>query len=94
MRTGLIQPRFMSRSHVCQSAMQCRENKIVYSPTITKTHFMLGGMHIHINLCRVQFQIEYKRGVATVVEHVSIGLLHRMSDQPVANNAAVHKKVL
>ena len=60
--------------------MQAGEDKIVYRATIPKTHLMLGGMHIDIDLRRIQFQEEHERRVATVIEHIAIRLLHGMRD--------------
>ncbi len=66
----------------------------MYCAPIAKAHLVLGGMHIHIHLGRIQLQVQHKSRVAAVVQHIPIGLLHRVGDQPVANNPPVDEKVL
>ena len=91
---GLIDTHFLPRSHLRQSAVQAGENEIMHTSTVAKTHLVLGGVHIHVDLCRIELQVEHESRVAAVVQHIAVGLFHRMGDQPVANNASVDKKIL
>ncbi len=74
--------------------MQATENALVHRSAVAETHLVLAGMHIHIHLCRVQFQIEDKGGMAPVVEHIAVGLLDRVRHQFVANHPAVDEEIL
>ena len=47
-------------------------------PAITIAHFMLGGMDVNVDHIRVQLKLEYKNRMTTVIQHVSVGLAHRM----------------
>ena len=59
-----------------------------------ETHFVLGGVNVHIHHGRVQLQKQYIGRVAAVVEHIRIRLAHRMADHLVANHPAIHIKIL
>ena len=66
----------------------------MHSPAVAEPDLVLGGVHIDVDLGRVELQVEHKCGVAAVVEHVAVGLLHGVGHQPVADDPAVDKKVL
>ena len=61
---------------------------------IAKTHFVLGGVHVHIHRCRIEFEKQDKGRMASVVEHVPVGLFHRVTYQPVLDDAAIDIKIL
>lgn len=66
----------------------------MHQPTLTKTHLMLGGMGVHIHQRRIQFKVEYIGRVPTMIEHILVGLAHRMGHQLVTDHAAIHEEVL
>ena len=59
-----------------------------------KPHLLLGRVHVHIHLGRIQFEVEYKGRMPAMVEHVAIGLLDRMGYQLVANHSSIDEKIL
>ena len=74
--------------------MQGRKKKIMYFATVSKSHFMLCWVDIHVDQCRIDLEVEHKSGVTTVIQHITIGLLNRVRDQLIANHSTIHKKVL
>ena len=59
-----------------------------------EAHFVLGGVNIHIHHGRVQFKKQDIGRVTSVIQHIRIGLAHRMIDHLVANHAAIHIEIL
>ena len=55
---------------------------------------MLGRVHVDINLTRIDLQVEYKGGVTAVVQHIAVGLLDRVGNQPVPDHPAVDEEIL
>ncbi len=66
----------------------------MYQATVAKAHFVLGRMHVDVHCRGVQIQVENISGVATVVEHILIGLTHRVGHQLIFDGAPVDVKVL
>ncbi len=82
------------RAHFSQQAVQIPEDKIVYAAAIAKTYFVLGRVYVDIDNGRVQLQIQHKRRVAAVKQHIAIGLLDGVYHQSIADHAAVNEKML
>ena len=61
---------------------------------VAKAHFVLGGVHVDIDQCGIELQVEHKSRVTTVKQHVAVCLAHRMGDKAIANIATVHIEVL
>ena len=62
--------------------------------TVTKTHLVLGGMHIDIHASRIQFKEQDKCRMPTMEQHVTIGLTNSMGHQLVPDDTTIHKKIL
>ena len=61
---------------------------------VAKAHFVLGGVHIDIDQCGIELQVEHKSRVTTVKQHVAVCLAHRMGDKAIANIATIHIEML
>src|SRR5690554_6308030 len=85
---------WLSRAGLAQCAMQTGEQEIVHQAPITEAHLMLGGVHIDIDHCWVDFQVEHKDRVATTKQHITVGLTNGVSHQPVADHTAIDEEVL
>ena len=77
-----------------QGVVQAAVNKIVHIATIAKTYFVFGRMHIDVDVARVEFEIQYKSRMPAVIQHIGIGLPNSVTDQFVANSAAIDVKML
>ena len=66
----------------------------MHLPPVAEAHLVLGGVHVHIHLGRVQFQVQHESRVAAVVEHVAVSLLDGVGDQLVADHPAVDEEIL
>ena len=55
------------RAHICQRLVKRPENKIVNQAPIAETHFVLGGVNIHVHVRGINLQIQHERRVAVVV---------------------------
>jgi len=74
--------------------MQRTEQKVMHAAAVAKSHLVLGGMDIDIHLSGIQLHKQGVGGMAVVVEHVPVGLAHRVGHHLVANHPAIDKKVL
>ncbi|KAG0771519.1 hypothetical protein G6F22_016406 [Rhizopus arrhizus] len=79
---------------VGQRVLQRAVDEIMDQPRITEAHLVLGRMHVDVDAGRVQFQEQHVGRLATVVQHVAIGHLHRMGDATIAHRTAVDIQVL
>ena len=61
---------------------------------IPKADFVLGRMHIDIDLRRIDIQIDDVGGLTAVVQHVGVGLAHRVGESFITNDAAVDVEIL
>ncbi|MNY10160.1 hypothetical protein D3C86_1431180 [compost metagenome] len=59
-----------------------------------KTHFMLGRMHVDIDLMRIDFKIKHKRGLLIGTQFVFTGLANGVIYQAIAHHAAIHITIL
>ena len=41
-------------------------NKIMYQTGLMKTHFMFGGMHVHIDVIRIEIDKQHKGRILIV----------------------------
>ena len=89
-----VRPRAITRPDIRQRTVQAGKNEIMYGTAIAKPHLVLGGMYVDVHLGRIKLKVQHKRRVAAVIQHVPVGLLHRMRHQPVADDAAVYEEVL
>ena len=55
------------------------KHKAMYCLTIAKTHFGFCRMHIHIHQGRIQREKQHIGGMSIVMQHVLIGLAHRVA---------------
>src|SRR5690606_5196735 len=74
--------------------MQRAEKKIMHHALFTKTHFVLGRVHIDIHLRRVQLEEQHIGRMTAVIQHIGIRLAHRMTDHLVTNHPAVDEEIL
>ncbi|MNG88779.1 hypothetical protein D3C79_476280 [compost metagenome] len=69
-------------------------NKVMYQSRLMKTYFVLGRMHIHVYLVRIDLEIKYVRGLLIVFQLILIGLADGMIDQTIAHHAAIDVTIL
>ncbi len=74
--------------------MQAAENEVVHPAVVPEAHFVLGRVDVDIHGGRVHFQVQHKRRVASVIEHVLVSLTDCMPDQLVTNGPTVDVKML
>ena len=63
-------------------------------PRITKTHFLLGRMHVHIKAARIHGQKQHIGGMSAVMQDVGIGRLERADEQTIADIAPIDEGML
>jgi hypothetical protein len=73
---------------------QTTAHQVVHRPAVAKAHLGLGRVHVHVHQLGRQVQVQHVSRLATVVEHVLIGLARGMGEQLVAHQAAVDVPVL
>ena len=81
-------------AQVGQRFVQRAVNKAMHAAPLAKAHLVLARVHVHIDIPGVQLQIQHKRGMPGVVQHIGKGLAHGVRHQLVANVAAVDEEVL
>ena len=77
-----------------QRAADRMKHELVDRAAIAETHFDLRRMDIDVYLRRIDFQRQHVGWEALAVQHVLIRRAHRMGEQLVAHEAAVHIKIL
>ena len=65
-------------------------HRLVYFAAVTKAHFDLGGVHVHVHPRRVHVQVQRIDGLALAVQHVFIGAAGGVGEHLVAHKAAVY----
>ena len=55
---------------------------------------MLGRVNVDVHACRLQLQEEHVRGMASVEQHVPVGLFDGVGYQLVPNHPTVDEKIL
>ena len=63
---------------------------LVHFAAVTKAHFDLGGVHVHVHPRGVHVQVQRIDGLALAVQHVFIGAAGGVAEYLVAHKAAVH----
>jgi hypothetical protein len=66
----------------------------VNEAAVAEADFGLGGVHIHIDRGGVHLDHEHDRGMTTRLDQAAVGLLDRVLDGFVADDAAVQEDVL
>ena len=84
----------MLRAHIANGALQGPEKEIMNLALLAEAHLVLGGVDVHIHRIRGQIQEEHESRMATVVQHIAIGLTHSVGDHPILYGSAIDKKVL
>ncbi|MNZ95691.1 hypothetical protein D3C78_1148560 [compost metagenome] len=82
------------RAHLGQCPVQGAIEEVVHHATVAETHLVLGRVHVDIDHRRIDLEEQHEGRVTAVVQHVAIGLAHRVGDQLVAHHAAVHVEIL
>ncbi len=86
--------RAAARARAGEHVVQRSIEKIVHEPTLAKTHFALGRMHVDVDAPRIEFEEQHECRMAAVEEYVRIGLAHRVRDEPIAHRAPVDVEIL
>ena len=77
-----------------QRLVQCMVDQLMHGARFAETHFDLGGMDVDVHHFRVDFDEQYKRRMAVVVQNVLVGLADGVGDQLVAHETAVDVDIL
>src|SRR3546814_19371722 len=70
-------------SDVCSSDLQ---------PAVTKTHFVFGRVHIDIDPALIDLQTQHETRMTAVVQHIGIGMAHRVRHQALAHGASSEER--
>ncbi len=81
-------------THAPQRMAQRAEYEIAHVPCVAKTHFVLGGMHVDVDLARIEFEIQHEHRMTAVEQHVPIRLPHCIRNDAIFHRTAVHEEVL
>ena len=84
----------LAGAHLGDGPVQAAEQEVVDHALFAEPHLVLGGVHVHIHQRRVHFEEQHIGRVAAVVEHVRVGLAHRVADHLVADHPAVDVEIL
>ena len=93
-RDGGRRGQLILRAHLAQGTVQGAVEEVVNRAAVAKAHLVLGRVHVDIDRRRIELQEQHEGRMPAVIEHVAIGLAHRMGDQLVAHHAAVDIEVL
>ena len=74
--------------------VQRTEYEIAHVSCVAKTHFVLGGMHVDVDLPRIEFEIQHEHRMTAVEQHVAIRLPHRIRNDAIFHRTTVHEEVL
>ena len=80
--------------HVAQRAVQHAEHEIAHRPCVSEANFGLARVNVDVDLPRIQFEIEHENRMASVEQHVAVGLPDRVCDQVVLHRTAVDEEEL
>lgn len=69
-------------------------DEIMHQARLVETHLVLGGVHVNVNLVRVDLQIKHKGGLLIGAELIFAGLSNSVVNQAVAHHAAVDVAIL
>ena len=93
-RRGLTAVLPLAGAHLGDRPVQAAEQEVVDHALFAEPHLVLGGVHVDIHQRRVHFEEQHIGRVAAVVEHVRVGLAHRVADHLVADHPAVDVEIL
>ena len=79
---------------VAERAFDRVVHKLVHRARFAEAHFDFGGVHVHIDGARVDLQEQHIGRMPAAVQDVAVGLADGVGDELVANEAAIHKKIL
>ena len=82
------------RAHLTERPVQGAVEEVVDHATVAETHLVLGRVHVDVDHARIDLEEQHEGRVATVEQHVAVGLAHGMGDQLVAHHAAVDIEIL
>ena len=51
---------------------------LMHGAAVAKAHFGFGGMHVDIDQRRINVEKQHKARMAAVVQHILVGLTHRV----------------
>ena len=74
--------------------MNGAKQEIMHCPALAKTYFMLARMSVDINSRWLDFEEQHIGRMATVKQHILIGLANRMGDDLITHDAAIDVKIL
>ena len=74
--------------------MQRAEQEVMHQAALTEADLVLGRVDVDVDQRGRDLEEQHVGRVAAMVEHVLVGLPHRMRDQLVAHHAPVHVEML
>ena len=69
-------------------------NELMHRPALAKADLGLGRMDIHVDLPRLDGKPQRVSGLAILMQHVAIRFAQRVREDAIADEAAVHEKIL
>ena len=70
------------------------KHQLVHGLAVAKADFGFGGVHIGVDIFGRQIEKQHKSGRERLVQHIAVGLFHRMHHHFVAHETAVDKAIL
>ena len=70
------------------------EHELVYGLAVAETDFGFGGVHVDVDAFGRQFEKQHEGGGEGVVQHIAVGLFHRVQHHFVAHETAVDEAIL
>ena len=70
------------------------EHELVDAARVAEAHLDLRRVHVDVHPARVELEEQHVGRLALAVQHVAVGLAHRVGEHPVAHEAAVDVEVL
>ena len=67
---------------------------LVHFAAVTKAHFDLGGVHVHVYPRRIHLHVQRINGLLVAVQYIFICTFGRMGEYLVAHKAAIDVAVL
>ena len=83
-----------TRSHVSQCPRQLAEHEVVNIPGVAETHFALGRMHVDVHHRRIEGEKQHEHRMATVEQHVPVGLADGVCREAILDRATVDEEPL
>jgi hypothetical protein len=77
-----------------QGALQRVKHELMHRARVPKANLCLRRVHVHVHAAWIDLEEQHVRGLALAVQELRIRFAHRVREQAIAHEAAIHEEVL